>query len=163
MKKAMFFVLVCAFCTLARAQDDQAWCMQEKFCFTPAVVIPGSHVFFDQGEDAEGEFDAFKDGRLGIDVQWIGLDAYWQALPNLRLGYLNAGFGSTAGSVEGAPVVTFSVGGFVQLQNLLRFEVGFVKALTAKEVIGKRDDNAIFVGISLPTHFGDALKKVFTQ
>jgi len=163
MRKAIILTLMLAFCGLAQGQDDQSWCAKDKFCFTPAVVIPGSHAFFDQGEDVEGEFDAFKDGRMGIDVQWIGLDAYYQALPNLRLGYLNLGFGSTAGNVEGTPVVTFTIGGFVQLQDLLRFEVGLVKALTTQEGIGRLDDNAIFVGISLPTNFGDRLKKVFTQ
>ena len=163
MKKVLMFVLLCAFCTVAYAEDDQAWCAKSgKLCFTPSVLVPGSHAFFDLGTDVEGEFDAFTDGTMGIDVQWIGVDAYWQALPNLRLGYLNVGYGATTGNV-GAPEVTFTIGSFIQLKDALRFEVGVVKALTSLESEGRIDDTAIFVGISFPTNFGDALKRIFTQ
>lgn len=163
MKKMVLGLMFLLFCTGVYAQDDQAWCVSSsKLCFTPSVLVPGSHAFFDLGTDVEGEFDAFTDGTMGIDVQWIGIDAYWQALPNLRLGYLNVGYGATTGNV-GAPEVTFTIGSFIQLKDALRFEVGIVKALTSLENAGRIDDTAVFVGVSFPTNFGDALKRIFTN
>ena len=124
--------------------------------------MPGSHVYYDQDTNEEGEIDLFKDGSLGLDLQLIGFDMYYPLNDGKVQVGSNFGFG-TATAMEGAPAALFSVAGYAQFGNALRFDVGWMVGFTAKEGLTRdqMDDNAIFVGFSLPTNFGDILKGLF--
>ena len=165
MRKIFTFALWCFIgCTVSGnylwCQTDD-WCQADtKICFSPTLIMPGTHVFFDQGVDEPGEFDLFNDGKIGLDVQLLGADVFRELVEDrLRVGG-NFGFG-TATAMEGAPAVLISASVFLQIRQHMRFDFGWIKGFNAKEGPGKKDDQAVFVGLSFPTQLGEALKRLF--
>ena len=147
------------------------------------LVQFGSYLFFDVGDDEEGEVDLYQDGKLGAAVQMAGLDfvLFTNESRRARVG-INVGVGiatprqetpkatETASSNQtgasqniSALAAIISTSLFLDLSEHVRFEYGMVWGFSAKDGLigGQRDDVALFLGLSLKTSLGNELVKRF--
>lgn len=136
-------------------------------------IQPGSFIFYDRGTDDEGEVDLYKDGKLAIAVQLAGADFGWSP-PSRKIrfgvnggvGVSSASTGSTSQDGEGGSrsgsVLMMSGSGFIQFKNLFRYEVGFMRGISALEGLSgtQRSDTALFFGVTLKTTLGEELENL---
>tara|TARA_R100001530_G_scaffold105498_1_gene73650 strand:- start:1886 stop:2407 length:522 start_codon:yes stop_codon:yes gene_type:complete len=146
------------------AQSTDLCYFSEKLCVGPTVLEIGTHVFFDRGAD-DGSLDVFEDGALGLDIQWIGAQAYHNLTDAFKVG-INSGIGiipATTGQVTGS-IFSYNLGGFVSLGQMIKFDIGYIKVISANEsfIRGQNSDSGIQVGFSFPTVFGDAVERAIT-
>ena len=162
---ALFLVIVfIVSCTAINAQNTDLCYFDGSICIGPTVLEVGTHVFFDRGAD-DGSLDVFEDGALGLDIQWIGAQVYHDISDAFRVG-INSGVGiipATTGQVTGS-IFSYNMGGFISLGQMIKFDVGYIKAISANETFleGQNSDSGIQVGFSFPTVFGDAIERAIT-
>ncbi len=125
-----------------------------------------ARVYFDNGEDEEGEVDLFKNGNLEPALQFAAVRLPWRfgrsdAFDPWSWGpEFSAGLGTPAAAEEGeedkstAPIVLVSAG--LRLTYMITeegsnfaFEVGRVWGFTTDEAFGDNDDSATYVGIKI--------------
>ena len=162
---AVILIFLWAFSCPAQAQSPDLCYFDGNICIGPTVLEVGTHVFFDRGGDEPGQLDVFEDGALGLDLQWIGAQVYHNLSDVFRVG-INSGIGiipATTGQVTGA-IFSYNVGGYISLGEMIKFDIGYIKAISANESFGpgQNSDSGIQVGFSFPTVFGEAIERAIT-
>lgn len=139
-------------------------------CIRPRFFEPSARVYFDTGEDDEGEVDIFDDGGLtptidfaALYVPWrLGQAEYfdsWSWGPLVAVGIGSSADDSEDGTVEASdvPVVMFSYGFVLEYEleggTSFAFEIGRATGFSPDESLSDGDDSATYVGlkINVPT------------
>lgn len=147
------------------------WCFNSgEWRVDPVIIMPSGRYTYDSRPDP-GEIDPFPRGTMDVDIQMAGMDlSRVLAQDRFRVGF-NGGVGIT--KYEGAGMVVLSGSVFFQVQNIYRFEVGWMMARSGpierleKERIGSMvrtsynpyDKTAWFVGVSFPV-VSDGIRKL---
>ena len=141
------------------------------------LIQVGSYIFYDVGDDEDGEIDLYKDGKASISLQLAGVDfvAHRSRSTGARFG-INTGMAligtsqtvteaagaTTQTSSDYGSVFVWSASAFVDLAKVFRLEFGHVMGISAKEGLtrGQGNDSAWFVGLSVKSSLGDFVKKI---
>lgn len=128
-----------------------------KSGFAYRVFTPSVRTFFDTGTDDPGEIDLYKNGTLGLSLNFISLDYMW-GFKKANIGpTFSLGLASASGEGTDESVVFFWGAG---LRTTLKgstnipvnFEIGYMQGISADEKLNstQRDDGAIYVSIDIP-------------
>lgn len=144
-----------------RDQQTDFWRLGNGFAVNPSLILPTSRIFFDSGQDDAGEVDLFRDGKLTVGLQLVGLDMTRAFNENRFRPGVSVGFGITTG--EGAAALMISYGALIDISNAFRLEFGRMTGYSASETATGSDDTAWYSGISLHTALGNRLKEALSQ
>lgn len=129
---------------------------ESRWTFNYQVLKPTTRVFFDTGGDDPGEVDYFKDGDLGLSIDFLTISADYALAPGVWVSAF-AGGGLLAAAKGGeatgnAAVLMWNLGLALSLEKLpIALEIGFMQGISAAESLhgGDRNDSAFFIGMSL--------------
>lgn len=129
---------------------------ESRWTFNYQVLKPTTRIFFDTGGDDPGEIDYFKDGDVGLSIDFLTFSADYAIARGVWVsGFVGAGILSAAkgGEATGnAAVLMWNAGLSVSFEKLpLALEIGVMQGISASESLhgGDRNDAAFFVGMSL--------------
>jgi hypothetical protein len=127
-----------------------------RWTFNYQVLKPTTRIFFDTGGDDPGEVDYFKDGDIGLSIDFLTFSADYAIARGVWVsGFLGGGILSAAkgGEATGnAAVLMWNAGLSLSFENLpLALEIGVMQGISASESLhgDDRNDTAFFVGMSL--------------
>ena len=122
------------------------------------MLKPSTRVYFDTGEDDPGEFDVFKEGDIGISLDFLTVSLDYELVPKAVWigGFVSGGISTaasnTAENAGSAATLLWSAGVSIGFKGLpVAIEAGIMQGVSASETLrgGARDDTAFFVGFSL--------------
>lgn len=129
---------------------------ESRWTFNYQVLKPTTRVFFDFGGDDPGEIDYFKDGDVGLSIDFLTLSVDYAIARGVWVsGFVGAGILSAAqgGEATGnAAVLMWNAGLSVSFEKLpVALEFGVMQGISASESLhgGDRNDAAFFVGMSI--------------
>jgi len=144
--------------TLKKKLEDDLSTVNKKLSsryweFGYQILKPSSRIYFDVGDDDAGEIDLFKDGKLGIVLDFASL-YYDYKTQGFSIGpCISAGIASVNNEATNDSVVlVFSLGISIEFRELpVGIEFGYIQGFSANESLkgGNRDDGGIYIGINL--------------
>lgn len=127
-----------------------------RLTYNYQVLKPTTRVFFDGGGDDLGEVDYFKDGDLGLSIDFLTFSLDYALAPGIWVsGFAGGGLlaAATGGEATGnAAVFMWNAGLSLSFEKLpVALEIGFMQGISASESLhgDDRNDSAFFIGMSL--------------
>lgn len=130
---------------------DRDWPEQGKWTPGYQILKPSTRIYFDTGSDDTDEVDIFKDGKLGVSIDFLTLSYDYGVTDELSIGFFAAGgISSTTSEADQSAILMVSAGIAVGVKDMpFSFEAGILQGLSASETLKDNSDTALFVGISL--------------
>jgi hypothetical protein len=127
------------------------WPEQHQGAWGYQILKPSSRIYFDTGSDDPGEVDIFKDGSLGVSVDFLTISYDWGITDALSIGgFVAGGISSITSESDHSAILMWSAGIAVGIKDMpFSFEAGILQGISAGETLTDKTDTALFVGMSL--------------
>lgn len=129
----------------------RSWPARHEGAWGYQILKPATRIYFDTGSDDPGELDIFKDGSIGVSVDFLNISYDWGITDELTIGgFFAGGISSTTSDTDHSAILMWSAGVAVGIKDMpFAFEAGVLQGISASETLSDKTDTALFVGISL--------------